>query len=344
LSILVIVHELGHFIAAKLSGIRVLEFAIFMGPKLFSIQGKETKYTIRCIPIGGFVNLEGEEESSDDSRAYSNKPWYKRAFVILAGSFMNIVLALVIISIIFSMLGYQTTTIGAVDDEKYTMAYDEGIRPGDKLIKVNGMKISSVDEVYVYQEMGATKEKVINPETGKEEVKILNTYTIKTQEGRIVELSTYDKIGISHTYYAPGEGGIFNFIKEAVLKCYSYIKITLRSLLWLINGTVSVSEVTGPIGITDTVGKVVEESQGDIRVTVLQLMFLVVLISVNLGVFNLLPIPALDGGRLLFILIEAVRRKKIEPEKEAMVSIVGFALLILLAIIVAISDIIKIVK
>jgi len=344
LSVLVIVHEFGHFIAAKLAGIKVLEFSIFMGPKLFSIQGIETKYTLRCIPIGGYVNLEGEEESSQDSRAFSNKPWYKRAVVILAGSFMNIVLALLIVSILLGITGYSTTTIGFVDNKEYTKAYDAGIRPGDQLIKVNGMRVSSVMEVSVYQQMGAKTEKVIDPETNKEVEKPVYTYTIKTQDGRIVELSTHDKIGIGYTYFKPGEAGFFNIIWEAVVECYSIVKITLRSILWLITGTVPVTEMAGPIGMTQVVGEVVEVTQGNIWETVLSLLFLVVLISINLGVFNLLPIPALDGGKMLFILFEAIRGKKVEPEKEAMVSMVGFALLIILAVIVAISDIIKIIN
>lgn len=332
LSLLVIVHEFGHFIVAKLSGIKVLEFSIFMGPKLISIQPKETKYTLRLIPIGGYVSMEGEDESSDDKRAFNNKPWYIRALVIIAGPFMNIVLAIIVTCMLFSMTGYTTMNIGEVIPD--SLASEQGIEVGDRIVEVNGMSVHSTVEVELYKQMAGEL---------RDDGKVYNTFVIKRGNGEKVSITTNDKVGVVYETFMKGEGGFISLLKGSIDFSYSMIKVTLKSLWWLITGKVPVTDMAGPIGVTQLVNDTIEQSP-DNYTTFLNMLILLITISVNLGVVNLAPFPALDGGKLVLILIEAVRRKRIPPEKEAAINGVGFMLLMILAIVVAIGDITRLFK
>lgn len=415
LSILVFVHEFGHFIVAKLMGIRVLEFALFMGPKIFSFKRGDTVYSLRCIPIGGFCSMEGEETTSEDDKAFSNKPWYKRAAVLVAGAGMNIVLAIVLSIVLFATSGYSSLAVAEVVPG--SPADLAGVAPGDKIVAVDGSGVSSDMERGVYESMFPT-------EDGK------HTYTIKKADGSKVELSAIsesyagirtkvysktdleqgvfvaevaaDSLGsenglaaeaelvsmngqavddltefryyretleapLTYVFENPDgtrvtivsdeesknvgvslygvekdemEHGVFTLLGDSFQFTFSMVKVTIKSFIWLFNGTASVDEVTGPVGMVTIVNDTVA-SASSFASGALTFLLLAILISVNLGVFNLLPFPALDGGRLVFTIIEGITRKKIKPEVEAIISAVGFVLLIGLSILILIKDVVK---
>ena len=422
LSILVLVHEFGHFIAAKAMGIKVIEFALFMGPKIFSFKKGETLYSIRCIPLGGFCSMEGEEVSSDDSRAYSNKPWYKKALVLIAGPFMNLLLAFIFTIVLFLSFGHQSLAVAEVIPG--SSAAQAGVSEGDKIVNINGMGVSSALELGTYEEMykkdkednngeyiytirKANGEKVevsssslsgLGVRTAnfsKNQEKSSGVYIYEVEEDGLAseaQLGPDDKIAAingnevksitSYYYYRDTAGyprtitfekqdgskvdvvieneeinagvnmysinndipqGFGTIMGEAVEFNFSLIKVTVKSIVWLVTGTAKAEDVTGPVGMVSIVSDTVS-SAPSFRTGLYSFMFLAVLISVNLGVFNILPFPALDGGRLIFALIEGIRGKKIKPEHEGLVSLVGFVILIGLSILVFVGDIIKLFK
>ena len=438
LSVLTVVHEWGHYIAARIFKVKVNEFSIFMGPKIFSRVGKKTgtRFSIRCIPLGGFCALEGEEETKDSPDSYCSKPWYQRAVILVAGVFMNFVLAILIISIVFSFVGYRTRTVGKVHDRLelgcvMPMALTD-LEPGDKVIAYNGMQISTPDDYSLYTmfqetedvtftvrkkngkkvqyvmdrtlERKATPEDQENPGTIKMVVQVsqkigkqttkLGTYTsfwdnnreltitLEAKEGGVITYyygtqdegaglyvtetneqgvqqsfhameatalqstitkfntqSQYKLFGFSFSYEK--DGNIFQCIGQSFVYVWTLIKSVFLSLWWLITGQLGMDAMAGPIGITSLVNEVVTANAavGD---KILTLANMAALISANLAVFNLLPVPGLDGGKLLFIAIERIRGgKQISPETEGKISLVFFALLILLAIVIAGNDIVN---
>ncbi len=414
LSILVLVHEFGHFIMAKAMGIRVLEFALFMGPKIFSFKKGETTYSIRCIPLGGFCSMEGEETTSDDDRAYSNKPWYKKALVLIAGPAMNIILALVLSVILFFSTGYSSLSVGEVVPG--STAAELGVQAGDKIVALNGSGVTSnmelgtyetmykseEDFVYTIKKSDGTKIEVTAPDLtsagirtkiyssdpdietcvyvasvesdgiaanagveqggriiGINEYKVESyasfnyyrgkvsgdiTYTVLNPDGNIVEVNVPDGqlmgVGLVSMTNDQKDYGGFTVLKDSVDFSFSMIKVTVKSLVWIIDGTASADDVTGPVGMVGIVNDTVSNASS-FRSGLIMYVILAILISINLGVFNILPFPALDGGRLVFAIIEGIRGKRIKPEHEGIVSFIGFAILIVLSILIFVKDIIK---
>lgn len=417
LSLLIIIHELGHFLAAKSVGIKVLEFSLFMGPKLFSFKRGETEYSLRLIPMGGFVKMEGEDEESSDSRAFSNQPVWKRAITVSAGPILNIVFAFILASIVISQTGYNTNTITQIADN--SPFKEIGAEVGDKFISYGGKKIfdPSLDIVtFLYAEDGREKKityfdvsenrkvtKMAAPAKTAVRFRLGFTAKLIDDEGsNIVEMvevdSPLDKAGVrrgdkiikiddtevnstndiinylnsgrpdksapvtvtverdgkiitfenivpfSDFSYTLGiglelrRGNIFEIIGASFRYSISTIRNVLISLGWLINGTVSFKELSGPVGIIGSVGSVVE-SQQPVNVIIINLIYLCAFISINLGVMNLIPFPALDGSMLLILLMEKIRGKPLPQEKVGMVSMIGFVLLIFLLIGTLFNDI-----
>lgn len=319
--IVIAIHEFGHFIVAKLAGVKVHEFAIGMGPKLFQKKKGETEYTLRLLPIGGYVKMEGEDEESDDERSFGKQPAWIKIAIVSAGAFMNFVLAIVVFTIYSYGIGTPTTIIESVVNQM--PAQEAGIVKGDKIIGVNDYNTDSWQDV---------TEKISKSET--EEIKITiqrdnnqETYTINAikdkDEDRLI-------IGIQpkfeKNFMSAIKGGISNFTLS--------VKMMFEFIGQLFQGNVNKDDVSGPVGIVYAVGVV--SKQG-----LMSVLFFMGLISINLGVFNLLPIPALDGSRVVFLLIELIRGKPVDPNKEGIIHMVGFVLLILLMIVVAYNDIIK---
>jgi len=313
---IILVHELGHFIIAKLSGIRVEEFAIGMGPKIIGKKIGETLYSLRIIPFGGYCKLTGEDEESTDTRAFNNKPLITRMAVIFFGPLMNFLLAV----LIFSLVITQTTVINEVIENK--PAHIAGIKKGDKIIEINGKQVD--DWASIKKSISSNPNNPINISIQRDDLvkKVVVTPIVENEaEGAIIGITPSLKIaGIS--------------IRDGIKTTVDVSKTMLDFLLKLFTGRASTDEVSGPVGIIVFINEAA-------KIGFLYVLNLTAFLSLNLGIVNLLPIPALDGGRLMFLILELIRRKPIEAEKEGFINFVGFVALMILAVIIAYKDLIK---
>ncbi|QIB26158.1 RIP metalloprotease RseP [Caloranaerobacter azorensis] len=319
--LVVIFHEFGHFIVAKLVDIKVHEFSIGMGPRLAKIKKGETEYSIRILPIGGYVRMEGEDEASNDLRSFNNRPILSRAAVLFAGAFMNFVLAIIVFSIIAYVIGVPTTTINKVTPN--FPAEISGLKSGDKIIQINDKPITKWEEIVSEINRGKNKELEITVLRENEKKKFIVKPVLDKQSNRLM-------IGI----VPKSKKSVLYSIKIGIERTIFVIGMMFKFFQMLFQGNVSTKDVVGPVGIIYMVGEAA-------RVGILNVLSLIGLISVNLGFFNLLPIPALDGSRLMFLLVEFIRKKPIEPEKEGFIHFIGFVFLMILMIIIAYKDIIR---
>ncbi len=326
---IIFIHELGHFIFAKLVGVTVHEFSIGMGPKIFGFNKNKTDYSIRILPIGGYVKLEGEDGESEDEGALCNKKPWQKFLVLFAGGFMNFVLGFLIF--VFIVLNSNIAS-NIIDTplEGYSMS-KAGFVSGDKIIamEANGktQKIRSYNDITLFKIKNGDVSANITVERNGE--KITKYIEVKPSDDGTMIYGFSPKI-LPHTFK--------NVIFAAFDRCIFVIKLVFLSLLWLITGKAKLSEVSGPVGIVSEINTTV--SQGSF-VGFLSTLSLAGLISINLGVMNLLPLPALDGGRIVFVIIEKIIGHKISADKEGFVHFIGFALLMALMIFVTFSDILK---
>ena len=328
-SFIVFFHELGHFVLAKKNGIDVEEFAIGMGPLLYSREYKGTKYAVRLLPIGGFCAMGEDEEATDSPNNFNNKSVWARISVIAAGPIFNFILALVFAVILTGMIGYDKPVIGEV--EQGYPAAEAGIKEGDTIIRMGDKKINVFREINTYNQFHqGEKTKITFIQDGETKTA---TLTPKMDE----ELNYY-RFGISSSGYT--KAGVLSALHYGASEVKYWICTTLESLKMLLTGKIGLNQLSGPVGIVDVVDDTYKASKsyGGFAVSV-QLLNIAILLSANLGVMNLLPLPALDGGRLVFLFVEAVRRKRIPPEKEGYVHLVGIALLMVLMVFVMYNDI-----
>lgn len=319
---LVLVHEFGHFAVAKLSGIKVNEFSIGMGPKLFQFKKKETDYSIRLLPLGGFVAMEGEDESSQDPRSYKNAKAYKRFLTILAGPLMNLLTAFLIFLIIFFNTGAATTTVGEVDP---TMpAFKSGLKSEDKIVKVNGKKTPTFSYVSKYINQSSANVDLTVIRDGKE-LEIKNIEPVNHNNTKVIGFTTR----VSNHFA--------DIVRDSFFRVIFIIHTLWETLAMLFTGKLGMKALSGPVGVIKEVGTAAKMGFETL------MMFLAV-ISINLGFFNLLPIPALDGSKLLFIIIEKIIGRPLNEKIEEKITIAGFALLLALIVIVSIKDIINLFK
>ena len=322
--VLIIIHEFGHFIAAKLMGVRVNEFAVGFGPKLFSKQWGETKYAFNLIPLGGYCAMEGEDEASGDEKAFCNKKPWRRFVIVVMGAVFNLVLGLVIVAIILAPQKAFTSTVIAEFNEN-ALSQSTGLAVDDKIIEVDGRKIfSTYDLSYAFTNVKDGKIDITVLRDGKE--KLLKDVTFETEEEEGMSFLTVDfKVyGIKKT--------VGSYIKQTVNTAISYCAVIWRSLIDLIGGKYGISAVSGPVGVTVAISNAAKQS-------LQSLLPIMALITINLGIFNLLPLPALDGGRILFIIIEMIFRKPVPQKYESAVHAAGFVLLIILMLFVLAKDI-----
>ena len=336
--LIIAVHEFGHFLVAKLSNMTVHEFSIGMGPKLISFSTSKTAYSLRLLPIGGYVKLEGEDEHSDDVNAFCNKKPWQRFLVLFAGAFMNFLLGFLIFVFLFSSAeGITTNVVGnVIEDSAFSEA---GVLAGDKIVRMEGENcssdISSYNDVsYYIMKNGNTKTKFTFKRDGKKIEKIITPQKTKGYKnamfgfGPKIEKPTFS-----------------NVISASYNQSKFVIKVVVLSFKDLIFGKESISNMSGPVGIVSEIGSAAKEGMKENFLQgFLNVMSLAALISINLGVVNLLPLPALDGGRILFILIEIIRRKPVDRDKEGVFHFIGFALLIALIIFITLSDIGKLIS
>lgn len=325
-SLLIVVHELGHFFAAKLNGIRVNEFALGMGPKIlkFHIGKGETEYTLRLFPIGGMCAMEGEDELSVDSRAFSQKKVWQRITVVIAGPVMNILIGFILLLVMLAPESYFSSTTIKVFDEN-SVAQASGLQVGDQITAVNGSRIY-VDSDFSFQVLRDSDGVVdLTVVRGGQKMQLPNVNFMKADESGQQKVTFDFKVeGIKNTP--------LSLIKQTALKTVSIVKMVISSVFDLITGHFGISDLSGPVGTASAIGQSAMMGWSSF-------LSMVCFITINLGVFNLLPIPALDGSRLVFLLIEAVRRKPIKPEYEAYVHFAGFILLMGLMVVVTFHDI-----
>jgi regulator of sigma E protease len=340
--IIVFFHELGHFLVAKLNKISVMEFSVGMGPAIFSFTKKETKYSLRLLPLGGYCMMVGEEEESDDENAFGNKSVWARMAVILAGPVFNFILAFVFSIFLIHYTGCDPSTLTYI--EEGGAADEAGISVGDTIISIQAQGESSAERIYNYRELLLYRQ--LHDST------VPVTMKMKTADGEIYTTTVVPKADDSGTYMLGVAGGyvasdgIGTDLKYGALELRYWLKATISSLKMLVTGQVKSTDVMGPVGVSSAFGEVIDEvketssnSKEVVINTILNMLNWCILLSVNLGVMNLLPVPALDGGRFLFLVIEAVRRKKIPADKEAVVNLIGFALVIVLMVVVFANDI-----
>ena len=322
--ILIIIHEFGHFIAAKASGVRVNEFAVGFGPKLFKKKLGEPTYAVNLIPLGGYCAMEGEDENSEDGRAFCNKGPFKRLFIVANGAIFNLILGIVIIGItLIPGDKFTTTTVNSFHESAVSCNY--GLEEGDKIISVNGRKIfTTYDLSYAFTGVkGGVLDMVVKRDGKKVE---LENVKFKTSETDGIEYVNVD------FYVEPMEKNFFTFISHTFNTTIANVRVVWFSLIDLITGKYGISAMSGPVGITAAIGSVAKTNLFDI-------LPIMALITINLGIFNLLPLPALDGGRILFILIELVTRKPVPQKYEGLVHTIGLILLLGLMLLITAKDI-----
>ncbi len=331
--IIIFVHEFGHYALAKLSGIFVEEFSIGMGPKIVSKKWGETSYSLRVLPIGGFCKMAGEAGEEDSNtqtvprdRRFDGKPALSRMAVIFAGPLMNFVFAAVLFAVLFSFLGipvdYQNE-IGQVQPD--SIAEEAGFLEGDRIIKINEKPIETWQDVVGV--IHNSPEEELNITVVRNDAPL----NIKVIPG-LDEETELGMIGI-----VPGEPilqkvGILTGIKDGIINTMELTVLIIQGLVQLVTGEVSPEGVAGPLGIIQMIGESAEFG-------LIYLINFTAFLSVNLGLLNLLPIPALDGSRLLFLLLEVVRGKPINPAKENFVHLIGFFLLMLLMVVITYQDV-----
>lgn len=320
-SSLIFFHELGHFAMAKFVGIKVNEFAIGMGPKLLSFKGAETQYSLRALPVGGYVKMEGEDEQSDDARSFNKKSVPARFAVVIAGVIMNFILGISLFTLLFYITGTPSTTIQEIIADSPAEAM--GLQPQDKIIQINDQKIKSWSQL----------ESAIGGSDGSAlAVTFIRDGNVMTEtiQPMVDEETGRIMIGIIPQYQKSLGGAI----KTGFQNAFMIIREVLGFLKRLIFRQATSVEVVGPVGLISLMG---EAS----RAGWLNVVFLAAFMSVNLGFMNLLPIPALDGSRLVFLLIEGLRGKPVDPEREGMIHMIGFSLLLLLMVFVTYQDILR---
>lgn len=322
-------HEFGHFILAKKNGIDVEEFAIGMGPALCSKEYKGTKYAIRLFPIGGYCAMGEDEAATDSPNNFNNKSVWARISVIAAGPIFNFILAFVFAVILTAMVGYDPPVVREV--EQGYPAAEAGIQKGDIIVKMGNKKINIYREISIYNQFHQG-----------EDVEITYIHDGKKQTVTLIpkmdEESGYTRIGITGS--GNTKANIFTSIQYGVYEVKFWICTTLESLKMLITGQIGADQLSGPVGIVSVVDNTYQQSKSyGLFIVIAQMLNIAILLSANLGVMNLLPLPALDGGRLVFLFVEAIRRKRIPPEKEGYVHLVGIALLMVLMVFVMFNDI-----
>lgn len=322
--ILIVIHEFGHFIAAKLLGVRVNEFAVGFGPKLLKWGRGETKYAINLIPFGGYCAMEGEDESSTDEKAFCNKKPWRRFLIVVMGATFNLILGLILVAVTLIPGKYFTTTTVA-EFHQNAVSQQHGLETGDKIIAVDGRKIfTTYDLSYAFSNVEDDKIDITVKRDGKK-VKLNN---VKFAMEKVDDMH-YLTVDFS---VKAREKTFTSFIDHTFDTAISNCVVVYRSLIDLITGRYGISAVSGPVGVTVAIGNIARQN-------LMHLIEIMALITINLGLFNLLPIPALDGGRLVFIFIEMILKKPVPKKFEAVVHAAGMILLLGFMAIITLKDI-----
>lgn len=342
-SFLIFIHEFGHFIAAKLSGVQVNEFSMFMGPAIFKKQKGETLYSVRCIPIGGYCAMEGEDADSDNPRAFGKASWWKRLIILVAGSGMNLVAGVLLMFIVFMPVQSIIAPVIGSFESYSTVNGDYGLQVGDRILEVDGEKI------YVQSDFGMilsfnpgdVHDLVVERDGKKVVLDDLLMEKHKTTDKNGNEIMLY---GMNFTVEELDFAGRLHF---AWNNCVNTVRSVRLSLQMLLSGQAGLKDMSGPVGIVQIMSDTAAASKTALD-AVMNMLYFGGFLAINLAVMNLLPIPALDGGRVVCLLLttgwEAVTKKKIDPKYEGYLHGVGMVLLLILMAVIMFKDIIFIFK
>ena len=323
---LIFIHELGHYLTARVFKVGINEFAIGMGPKVFTKVSKKTgiAYSLRLLPIGGFVSMVGEDENSEDENALNNKPVWQRMIIVSAGAFMNVLFGVLTVLVIISSTKYLATNTVAVFNEGATSC-EAGLEVGDTIIKVGRQRVhigNDLNEAIMFEGINPVDVTVIRD--GKKVI-IEDVSFGEISEGGL----TFGRMD----FKVYPEGRSFkNIIKHTIFYSKSTVNIIWKSFIYLVTGKVGIQHMSGPIGVTSAIGDAA-------KMGVLDLLNMVSLLALNLGIMNMLPFPALDGGRFVFMLYELIFKKPISREVEGYIHFAGLCLLMLLMVFVGFNDI-----
>lgn len=332
--VIIMIHECGHFACAKLFKVKVNEFSLGMGPALFKKRKGDTLYAVRLFPIGGYVAMEGEDDASEDERAFNKKPVWQKMIIVVAGALMNLILGFILMVL---LLTTSTDLIGTNTIKEFypdAVSSQYGLQAGDRFVEIDGHHVwSELDLSFL---MSRSQDGVFDFVVERNGEKVtLNDVHFATEQQNGITLIQYDFIIIGE------QPGFLNIVKNAFTQSASIVRMVWLSVFDLVTGRYGMSELAGPVGTVDIIADVTAQAVSSGSLT--NLLTIMAFITINVGVANLLPLPALDGGRFLFLAIEAVRRKPVNPKYEGYVHAAGLALLLLLMVVVTYNDIARIV-
>lgn len=332
--VIIMIHECGHFACAKLFKVKVNEFSLGMGPDLFKRKKGDTLYAVRLFPIGGYVAMEGEDDASEDDRAFNKKPVWQKMIIVVAGALMNLILGFILMVL---LLTTSTDLIGTNTIKEFypdAVSSQYGLQAGDRFVEIDGHHVwSELDLSFL---MSRSRDGVFDFVVERDGEKVtLNDVHFATEQQNGITLIQYDFIIIGE------QPGFLNIVKNAFTQSASIVRMVWLSVFDLVTGRYGMSELAGPVGTVDIIADVTAQAVSSGSLT--NLLTIMAFITINVGVANLLPLPALDGGRFLFLAVEAVRRKPVNPKYEGYVHAAGLALLLLLMVVVTYNDIARIV-
>ncbi len=342
-SFLIFIHEFGHFLVAKLSGVQVNEFAIFMGPALWKKQKGETLYAIRCIPIGGYCAMEGEDGGSDNPRSFGNAAWWKRMSILLAGAFMNFVTGLLILALVYAPAkGFVVPQIASME-ENCTLAGENGLQVGDRFLEIDGETILLQQDFSTILALNPGEVHDLLIERDGKEI-YFEDFVMTKAEFTQTDGTKYQGFGFSFGVQEATFGGKLQYIWYTAV---DWVRSVGWSLEMLFTGKASFSDLSGPVGIVQQMGEAAEAGETWVD-GLMNLLYFGAFLAVNLAVMNLLPLPALDGGRAVCLLLtaaaEGILGRKINPKYEGYLHAAGMILLLGLMAVIMFKDIFFIFK
>ncbi len=338
-NLIIFAHEFGHFFWAKKFGVKVNEFALGMGPRIFKFKKNETIFSLRLLPIGGFCEMEGEDQESDDPASFNSKPAWQKFIVTVFGAIMNLVLGFLLTVVLFAQNSrFVSTTISGFSDDAISKQY--GLMENDTITKVNGSRIfTSKDLSFALLTDGIVDDKAefdIEVKRGNEIVKLpnVNFKLLTNESGKSSTAVDFHLAFIDKNF-----GTI---IKQSFLDTISTVQIVWSSLVGVVTGRFSFRNMAGPIGIASFIGEATTEGLKISAIAAINnIISIMAMITINLGIVNLLPLPALDGGRLIFLLFEMITRKKLNPKYEGWIHAFGFILFLAFMLYISYSDILR---
>ncbi|MDR1364940.1 MAG: M50 family metallopeptidase [Oscillospiraceae bacterium] len=339
-NLIVFAHELGHYSTGRLFGVKINEFAIGMGPTIAKFKKNDTVYSLRSFPIGGFCELEGEEKESKSKHSFGKISVWKRVIVLAAGGLMNLLIGL-IFSVILT-LSYEsvpTTTISGFIESSVSDRF--GLKTGDEILSINGYKTHIDRDVWFALSMNFNKNSSVDIEVLRNgKYMLVKNVKIKSVEEKGIvkgfEIDFY-LLGVKKT--------LLNVLNYSVMNIVFFVRLTYKSITDLISGRLSIKDMSGPVGVATKIGEITDQGlKSGISEAILNILSFMTMFTISIGIFNLLPFPALDGGRIIMLIPEAITGKHLDQKIETIINIIGFGMFILLTIAVTYNDIMKIIK